>query len=295
MNNIRSMTGYGKGEYSDGNRCFITEIKTVNNRYSDVIIKTPKHLRFFEESIRKIVKKNISRGRVEVYITTEYYNDLEMEIIPNIELAKSYNKAISEIREVLNIDKEPVIDTILKLQDVLTMRKKEEDEDQLSLSLENSINNAIEKLIAMRSREGNELKKDIAEKVLDIDKLIDEIEKHSQNLVEEYKERLELRVKDFFSDKCDLDENRLYNEIVFYADKSDINEEIVRLRSHVEQINQTLENGGVIGRKLDFIIQEANREINTIGSKVGNLSITKFVVEIKNLLEKIREQIQNIE
>lgn len=295
MNNIRSMTGYGKGEYNDGKRCFITEIKTVNNRYSDVIIKIPKHLRFFEENIRKIIRKNISRGRVEVYITIEYYNELEMEIIPNIELAKSYNRAINEIREVLNIDKEPVIDTILKLQDVLTMKKKEENENELSISLENATNNAIDKLIAMRAREGNELKKDIVEKVSEIDKLIDEIEKHSQNLVKEYKEKLELRVKEFLNEKYDLDENRLYNEIIFYADKSDINEEIVRLRSHVDQINQTLENGGVIGRKLDFIIQEANREINTIGSKVGNLNITKFVVEIKNLLEKIREQIQNIE
>lgn len=295
MCNIRSMTGYGKGEYNDGKRCIVTEIKTVNNRYSDIIIKAPKHLRPFEEKLRKKIKKNVNRGRTEVYITIEYISESETKIIPNIELAGSYFDAVKKIVNSLDIKDECSLDTILKFQDVLTMKRKEENENEIYASLEQSTFNAIDNLVKMRKREGAELEKDILEKTLSIEKYLDEIEISASTLVQDCKERLEIRLNELLNGKYDLDESRLYNEIVFYADKGDINEEIVRLRSHIIQIRKTLSIGGTIGRKLDFIIQESNREINTIGSKVSNLDITKFVIEIKNLLEKIREQVQNIE
>lgn len=295
MNIVRSMTGYGKAQYSDDNKIFTVEIKTVNNRYSDIIVKIPKHLRLFEDSIRKIVKKQINRGRVEVYISVEYIAESEMEIIPNIELAKSYKKAIREIRDILEIEKEAELDTFFRFQDILTIKRKEVNEDDIRMSLENATYKAIEQLIKMRNIEGEELKKDITLNIEKIKGFVNSIENHCQKLVDEYKEKLQLRINELLGDKYELDENRLYNEIVFYADKSDINEEIVRLNSHIDQVFMTLNKGGVIGRKLDFIIQEANREINTIGSKIGNLDIIKYVVEVKNLLEKIREQTQNIE
>lgn len=295
MENIRSMTGYGKGEYNDGVKNIIAEIKTINNRYSDINIKTPRHLRFYEDNIRKLVKNSISRGRIDVYLNIEYISESDTIIAPNLTLAKQYKDAINEIKESLQLSDEVRLDTIIKFQDVLVSKENSEDEDKLGISVENAIINAIDKLISMRENEGEQLKNDILSGVEKIRLLTTQIKEQSSTLVEEYKERLENRIKELLGSKYELDENRLYNEIVFYSDKSDINEELIRLDSHVLQLESTLNEGGAVGRKLDFIIQEANREINTIGSKIGNLDVTKNVIDVKNILEKIREQVQNIE
>lgn len=295
MENIRSMTGYGKGEYNDGIRNIIAEIKTINNRYSDINIKTPRHLRFFEDNIRKIVKNNIYRGRVDVFLNIEYISESETVIAPNLTLAKQYKSAIDEIKKTLGLSDEVKLDTIIKFQDVLMAKENSADENELSTCLENAINAAIDKLLSMREKEGEHLKIDVLSGIEKIKVLTEEIKGYSQNIVEEYKEKLAERVKEILGNKYELDENRLYNEIVFYSDKSDINEELIRLNSHILQLESTLNSGGAVGRKLDFILQEANREINTIGSKIGNLDITKNVIEVKNILEKIREQVQNIE
>jgi len=295
MENIRSMTGYGKGEYNDGVRNIIAEIKTINNRYSDINIKTPRHLRFYEDNIRKLVKNSISRGRIDVYLNIEYISESDTVIAPNLTLAKQYKNAISEIKEALQLNDEVRLDTIIKFQDVLVARENSEDENELSICVENSIKNAIEKLLSMRENEGEQLKNDVLSGVEKIKVLSKEIKTYSSTLVQEYKDKLENRINELLGSKYELDENRLYNEIVFYSDKSDINEELIRLDSHILQLENTLNDGGAVGRKLDFIIQEANREINTIGSKIGNLDVTKNVIEVKNILEKIREQVQNIE
>ena len=295
MENIRSMTGYGKGEHNDGVRNIIAEIKTINNRYSDINIKTPRHLRFYEDNIRKLVKNSISRGRIDVYLNIEYISESDTVIAPNLTLANQYKNAINEIKEALQLNDEVRLDTIIKFQDVLVAKEKSEDEDELSICVEKSIKNAIEKLLSMRENEGEQLKNDVISGVEKIKILSKEIKTYSSTLVQEYKDKLENRINELLGSKYELDENRLYNEIVFYSDKSDINEELIRLDSHILQLENTLNEGGAVGRKLDFIIQEANREINTIGSKIGNLDVTKNVIEVKNILEKIREQVQNIE
>ncbi|QSX06868.1 YicC family protein [Sedimentibacter sp. zth1] len=295
MENIRSMTGYGKGEYNDGIRNIIAEIKTINNRYSDINIKAPRHLRFLEDNIRKIIKNSILRGRVDIFLNIEYISESATVIAPNLALANQYKAAIDEIKGNLNLDDEVRLDTIIKFQDVLVAKENSDDENELKICVEKSIYNAIEKLLAMRENEGKQLRVDVLNGVESIKKLTAEIQKYSTTLVDDYKVKLEARINELLGTKYELDENRLYNEIVFYSDKSDINEEIIRLESHISQLESTIASGGAVGRKLDFILQEANREINTIGSKIGNLDITKNVIEVKNVLEKIREQVQNIE
>lgn len=295
MENIKSMTGYGKGEYNDNVKNIIAEIKSINNRYCDINIKTPRHLRFYEENIRKIIKNRISRGRIDVYLTIEYISDSDTVITPNLVLATQYKEAIDKVKDELKLSDEIKLDTIIKFQDVLVAKENDADEENLRYCVEEAVNNAVDKLISMRTSEGSQLESDILTSVVKIKELIEGIRACSSTIVSDYKEKLENRIKELLGNKYELDENRLYNEIVFYSDKSDINEELVRLNSHIKQLELTLESGGAVGRKLDFIIQEANREINTIGSKIGNLNITQNVIEIKNLLERIREQIQNIE
>ncbi|WP_312811209.1 YicC/YloC family endoribonuclease [Sedimentibacter sp.] len=295
MANIFSMTGYGKGEHNDGKRVITAEIKTINNRYCDINIKTPRHLRFFEDNIRKILKNSVQRGRIDVYINIDYLNESDTVIVPNLYLAKQYKDAIDEVKKELNISSNVSLDTIIKFQDVLAAKEDSDDEDELRICVESAIQNAVESLLQMRLAEGSQLEKDIKSSMDKILVLISDIEKNSETIVSDYKNKFELRIKELLGSTHELDENRLYNEIVFYADKSDINEEIVRFKSHMKQLNNVLAEGGPVGRKLDFIIQELNREINTIGSKIGNLDIIQMVIEIKNLLEKIREQIQNIE
>ena len=295
MANILSMTGYGKGEYNDGKRVITAEIKTINNRYCDINIKTPRHLRFFEDNIRKILKNSVQRGRIDVYINIDYLSESDTVIVPNLCLAKQYKNAIDQIKNELEINSNVSIDTIIKFQDVLVAKEDTEDEEELRLCVEAAMNNAVENLIKMRAIEGEQLKADIRSSMDKSLGLIEEIVKNSETIVADYKTRFETRIKELIGSNYELDENRLYNEIVIYADKSDINEEIVRFKSHMCQLGRVLDEGGQIGRKLDFIIQESNREINTIGSKIGNLEIIQMVIEIKNLLEKIREQIQNIE
>ena len=295
MANIFSMTGYGKGEHNDGKRVITAEIKTINNRYCDINIKTPRHLRFFEDNIRKILKNSVQRGRIDVYINIDYLNESDTVIVPNLYLAKQYKDAIDEVKKELNISSNVSLDTIIKFQDVLAAKEDADDEDELRICVESAIQNAVESLLQMRLAEGSQLEKDIKSSMDKIRVLISDIEKNSETIVSDYKNKFELRIKELLGSTHELDENRLYNEIVFYADKSDINEEIVRFKSHMKQLNNVLAEGGPVGRKLDFIIQELNREINTIGSKIGNLDILQMVIEVKNLLEKIREQIQNIE
>lgn len=295
MANILSMTGYGKGEHNDGKRIITAEIKTINNRYCDINIKTPRHLRFFEDNLRKILKNSVQRGRIDVYINIDYLSKSDTVIVPNLCLAKQYKSAIEEVKSELNLNSNVSLDTIIKFQDVLVAKEDTEDEDELRICVESAMNNAVQNLVKMRGIEGDQLEVDIRssmDKMLD---LMDEISKNSKTIVADYKTKFETRIKELIGSSYEMDENRLYNEIVIYADKSDINEEIVRFKSHMCQLDSVLQEGGQIGRKLDFILQELNREINTIGSKIGNLEIIQMVIEIKNLLEKIREQIQNIE
>jgi uncharacterized protein (TIGR00255 family) len=295
MSFVSSMTGFGKGESSNEDIRFTVEIKTINNRYNDINIKIPKFIRGFEENIRKIAKNKISRGRIDIFVSYEVLAGSDTQIKVNEPIAIAYKKAIDELSSLLGLTGEPDLDTLLKMQDILEIQKTDGDSDKNWMTLEIAVNQAMDELTSMRRIEGDALSQDILKSVNQVEILIDEIYESAQTVVEEYKEKLEKRVSELIGNKYNLDDSKLYNEIVFFADRSDINEELVRLKSHMKQLVDTLAEGGVMGRKLDFILQEINRESNTIGSKSSTIKITQSSVEIKNHIEKMREQVQNIE
>jgi len=295
MGDIISMTGFGKGESSDDRYKFTVEIKTVNNRYNDIHIRMPRHIRFLEENIRKIVKEYVNRGRVDVSVNMDVEEGTDIDVRPNVDLALKYKDAVSKLSQVLEKDEELSISDFIKFDEVIEIKREEMDEAKTWNRLSSALENGLEALNNMRLIEGKELSNDMINNIDKIVKVLDEITSGSKNVVDDYKSKLEARIKEILKEEYSIDENRLYNEIAIYADKVDINEEIIRLESHIKQIKATLNKGGTVGRKLDFILQEANREINTIGSKTQDLNITKHIIEVKNLIEKIREQAQNIE
>jgi len=292
---IRSMTGFGRGEESDGIRNFSVEVKTVNHRYNDVIIKMPKHLSYLEEKIKKYIKKFISRGRVEVYINLEYLDDTTIEVNVNIPLAMAYKRGMESILNELEIEDDVKLSHLLTLPEIIKTERKDMDEDVVWNCLSKALEIALENVVNMRKEEGIALKKDIEIQLGTLEVLIDEIENRAPLVVLEYKDKLKERVAKLLDEGADLDEERINYEVVLFADKSDINEEIVRFKSHINQFLMSLEQTDPVGRKLDFLIQEMNREINTIGSKANDLEIINNVVSIKSQLEKIREQVQNVE
>lgn len=292
---VKSMTGFGRGEYSDSNRTFVVEMKSVNFRYNDIVVKIPRHLSMLEENIKKLVKDKVKRGRVEIFINFNYIQESGIDVKVDLLLAQNYKKSIEKIAEELGLDSKIGLDMIIGLPDVLTTENKEEDIDEIWNCLKVPLEEALDKMMAMRIKEGNELAKDIIKRTEKIKELLIEIENRAPNVVMEYKEKLWMRINELLENKYELDENRLINEVAYFADKSNINEEIVRLFSHIKQLVKTLECEEPIGRKLDFLVQEMNREVNTIGSKVSDIEITNNVVQLKSELEKIREQVQNIE
>ncbi|WP_069650204.1 YicC/YloC family endoribonuclease [Caloranaerobacter ferrireducens] len=292
---IKSMTGFGRGESRDNVRHFVVEIKSVNHRYNDIIIKMPKHLNYIEDRIRKHIKSKISRGRIEVYINLEYIDESGIKVQVDLPLAKSYKEAVENLNEKLYINDKITIDLIAKFPDVIRVEKKEDDEDEVWSCLKYGLEEALNKLIEMRIREGQELAKDIRLRAKNIIDIVKTIEARSPEVVLEYRNKLKNRIEELLGDSYELDESRLANEVAFFADKSNIDEEIVRLYSHVNQLVSTLDADVPVGRRLDFLIQEMNREANTIGSKASDIVITNKVVELKSEIEKIREQIQNIE
>ena len=292
---IKSMTGFGRGEYSDGVYSFTVEIKTLNHRYNDIIVKMPKHINYVEENIKKLIKKSINRGRVEVYITLEYIEDGNIKVKVNSELAKSYKMALEDIVNELELDEKVTLENIIKMPDVIRTDRMEDDEEQIWLCLKTALKEALDNVVEMRIREGKELVKDIKERTIKIEQMIDSIKERSPLVVEEYRVKLKERVEELLNNEYKLDDCKLENEVVFYADRSNITEEIIRFYSHISQLLGCLNSEESVGRKLDFLIQEMNREVNTIGSKSSDIFIGKTVVEIKSELEKIREQIQNIE
>lgn len=292
---IKSMTGFGRGEYSDGVYSFTVEIKTLNHRYNDIIVKMPKHINYVEENIKKLIKKSINRGRVEVYITLEYIEDGNIKVKVNSELAKSYKMALEDIVNELELDEKVTLENIIKMPDVIRTDRMEDDEEQIWLCLKTALKEALDNVVEMRIREGKELVKDIKERTIKIEQMIDSIKERSPLVVEEYRVKLKERVDELLNNEYKLDDCKLENEVVFYADRSNITEEIIRFYSHISQLLGCLNSEESVGRKLDFLIQEMNREVNTIGSKSSDIFIGKTVVEIKSELEKIREQIQNIE
>lgn len=289
------MTGYGRGESLQELYLIKVEIKAVNHRYNDISVKMPRHINYLEESVKKIIKEKLSRGKVDVYINLEYINESAIEIKVDIPLAKSYKIALEKLMKELNIEDNIRLNNILNISEIIKTERKEIDEDLIWNCVKEAVNTALSNMMIMREKEGLELKLDIISKLNNIEQSLFYIVERSPFVVIEYKEKLKERIKDLLDNNMILDEDRINSEVAFFADKSSIDEEIVRLKSHIKQFNTILDENEPIGRKLDFLIQEFNREINTIGSKANDIIISKYVVELKSELEKVREQIQNIE
>ena len=291
---IKSMTGFGRGKYENEGRTYNVEIKAVNHKYSDISIKLPRFLNCLEDGIRKKISANVSRGKIDVFITFENYSSIGTEIRLNKELANTYIKELTELSNETGIQNNINVMEIAKFPDVLKI-DEESQEELIGKELNFAIDDALNKFIQMREIEGTKLIEDIEKRINLIENKVEEISKYSSTLVQEYIVKLEARVKELL--KTDVvDENRIAQEIVIYSDKCSIEEELTRLRSHISQFKKLIkENNSPIGKKFDFLVQEMNRETNTIGSKANNLEITNIVVDIKTILEDIREQIQNIE
>lgn len=293
---IYSMTGFGRGQNSNDVFDVTVEIKTVNNRYCDVIVKMPKKLNVFEDRIKNKVKSKLSRGRVEIYINFEEKSYDNYEVVPNFEILDKYVKAYEEIKAKYGITQNIDLPMLIKVQEGIDVSYLERGEEEYWEALEPALDDAILKLESMRQLEGEKLKLDILSKVAKIRDILIEIEKIGPLVLEGYKQKVKERLSDLLKEvNMEVDAYRLANELAIYADKTNINEEVVRIRSHLEQIGQILDLNEPMGRKLDFLIQELNREVNTIGSKSPDYDISNYVIDLKSELEQIREQVQNVE
>ncbi len=291
---IKSMTGFGRCEFTDEKRKFTVELKSVNHRYLDVNIKMPKKLNFFESSIRALLKEYIERGKVDVYITYEDYTEDNYALKYNASLAAQYLNYLNSMAEEFGLENDIRVSNLSRYPDVLVMEEQDVDEKELWDGLEHALRGACEHFVASRIKEGENLKGDLIDKLDDMISYVDFIEKRSPQIMEEYRRRLEDKIKEILGDR-QMDDGRIATEVTIYADKICVDEETVRLRSHINTTKDTLLEGGSIGRKLDFIAQEMNREANTILSKANNIEISDTGINLKTSIEKVREQIQNIE
>ena len=288
------MTGFGRCEVSENDRKFTVEMKSVNHRYLDVNIKMPKKLNFFESSIRALLKDYIQRGKVDMFITYEDMTENNVSIKYNKEIAAEYLKYLKDMAEEFALDNDIRVSTLSRYPEVLTMEEQAIDEEGIWKTLEKAIKGAAEGFVETRIKEGENLRNDLISKLDGMLSHVEFIQERSPQIIAEYKQKLEDKVKDLLTD-VKVDENRLLMEVTIFADKVCVDEEIVRLRSHIETTKATLLAGGSMGRKLDFIAQEMNRESNTILSKANDLEISNRAIELKTEIEKVREQIQNIE
>ena len=291
---IKSMTGFGRCEVTEGNRKYTVEIKSVNHRYLDVNIKMPKSLNFFESTIRTLLKEYMERGKVDLYITYEDFSEERFSLKYNEELAGEYLAHLKEMAKKFELEDDIRVSTLSRYPDVFTMEQVEVDEQELWAGLEKAIRGACEQFVESRITEGDHLKADLIAKLDNMLSYVDFIEERSPVIMKDYRERLENKVKELLGDK-QIDDSRIATEVTIFADKICVDEETVRLRSHIKSTKTALEAGGSIGRKLDFIAQEMNREANTILSKANDLEISDTGINLKTDIEKVREQIQNIE
>ncbi len=291
---IKSMTGFGRGEFQDEGKLILAEIKTVNHRYSDIFVKMPRQIACLEDKVRSEISKVISRGKIDVIISLEDHSDDSKTVVIDEPLAKAYLDAVVLLKDKYELNDDISASLIAKFPDVLKIEKVEQDSEAIWNILKVSLNNALNELVKMRQIEGESLKNDLLEKLIFIENVLNDIKLRAPEITKEYKQKLESRIKEL-TEQQTIDENRIATEVAIFADRCSIDEEVQRLASHIKQMRETLDLSVPVGRKLDFLVQEMNREINTIGSKANDLAITKNVIDLKSELEKIREQIQNIE
>ncbi len=291
---IKSMTGFGRCEVAEGERKYTVEIKSVNHRYLDVNIKMPKKLNFFESSIRNELKNYAQRGKIDMFITYEDFSESNICIKYNKDIAAQYLGYLKSMAEDFGLDNDIRVSSLSRYPEVFSMEEQTVDEEEIWNGLVKAVRGAAQGFADTRIKEGETLCKDLISKLDGMLEHVAFIEERSPQIIEEYKKKLYEKVQDFLTD-ISFDESRLMTEVTIFADKVCVDEEIVRLRSHIETMKQALIDGGSIGRKLDFIAQEMNREANTILSKANDLAISNRGIELKTEIEKVREQIQNIE
>ena len=291
---IKSMTGFGRAEVINSERKITIELKSVNHRYLDMNIKMPKKLSFFEGEIRNLMKTYMQRGKVDVFITYEDYTLNRVALKYNRELAAEYMGYLKEMQEEFGLENDIRVSTLSRYPEVLTMEEQSVNEEELWSFLETPLREACEKFVATRQREGENLKKDLLEKLRSLDEKVTLVEKRSPEVVDAYREKLEAKVHELLEDS-QIDDARIAAEVVLFSDKICNDEETVRLHSHIQGMMKILEEKEGVGRKLDFMAQEMNREANTILSKSSDLTISNIAIDLKTEIEKIREQIQNIE
>lgn len=291
---IKSMTGFGRCEVLKDSRKFTVELKSVNHRYLDVNIRMPKKLNFFETSIRTLLKSYADRGKVDIFITYEDLSQSQVSVKYNAALAAEYLKYLNQMAEEFSLDNDVRVSTLSRYPEVFTMEECSEDEDELWNGLKEALEGAFSQFVEMRTKEGERLKEDILLKLDLLSEQIRFIEERSPQIIAEYRTKLEEKMRELLED-TQIDDNRIAAEVILFADKICTDEEVVRLKSHTQHMKETLEESNGIGRKLDFIAQEMNREANTILSKANDLDISNRAISLKTEIEKIREQIQNIE
>ena len=294
MGKLLSMTGYGSAKGSVEGQEITVELKSVNNRYLDCSVRLPRNFLFAEDTVKQAVSAGVSRGKVDVFVSAQASQDSGTVVSVNEELARGYRDAVARIAETLGLESGINAFSLARFPDVLTVERRELDKDKAAAALSEITAKAVEEFNAMREREGERLRRDMLGKLETIERLVSVVEERSPQTVKEYRERLEARLRDILADRS-LDEQRVITEAAIFADRTAVDEETVRLRSHIAQFRTMLEEGSPIGRKMDFLVQEFNRESNTIGSKCSDASLAKVVVDLKSEIEKIREQLQNVE
>ena len=293
---IKSMTGFGRGEFSDGKRTIIAEIRAVNHRYSDITVKMPRRYSFAEDRIKNAVKEVVRRGKLEVSIIVENITEDDTNIRLNTMVARQYFENLTLLKEEFGLTGEVTLPFLAGLPDVMKAVPDVEDEEEITKCLETSVQSAARHLDEMRIAEGDKLAEDLLARGKHIRELVDRIEERAPRVVEVYTEKLKARIKELIGSSATVPEDRILLEAAIFADKSNITEELVRLDSHIQQLHSIIfKSSQPDGKKLDFLVQEMNREANTIGSKANDMEITNVMLEIKSEIEKIREQVQNIE
>ena len=294
MTLIKSMTGYGRSVETRNGREFTVEVRSVNNRYLDCAVRLPRLVAFGEDAVKQAVKNTISRGKVDVYVSVRSEGGEQGTVTLNTALAEGYLAAMRQMAEAFGLENDVKVSDLSRLPEVFTVDKPEVDEEALLADLMAVTNEALVGYDAMRTTEGAALDHDLRSRGARILELVGQVEKQSPKTVSDYRARLEAKLREVLANTA-IDESRILTEAAIFADKVAVDEETVRLRSHLNQMNTMLDNGGAVGRKLDFLLQEMNRETNTIGSKCTDVAVARIVVDIKAELEKIREQVQNVE
>lgn len=291
---IKSMTGFGRCEIQKESRKFTVELKSVNHRYLDVNIRMPKKLNFFETAIRTLLKSYANRGKIDIFITYEDISQAQVSVKYNAALAAEYLKYLRQMEEEFGLENDVRVSTLSRYPEVFTMEEQSEDEEEMWNGLKEALEGAFGQFVETRKAEGENLKKDILSKLDSLEKEIVFVEERSPQIVAEYRAKLEDKMKELLAD-TQIEDSRIAAEVILFADKICTDEEVVRLKSHIQHMRNTLEEKEGIGRKLDFIAQEMNREANTILSKANDLEVSNHAITLKTEIEKIREQIQNIE